>query len=131
MNPFVKTNFDVVHTEDVLKRPMTPGKWVGRPSYLEITRLHMTCGGGIGGSTWFEYISRINLMDLAKDESNYLVTQRWNGSAVFINKAYVVSAEQFTIAYADYESLNPNYPAGTYTYYYLTEDGHKFTLSNA
>ena len=93
MNQFIKTNFDKIYTDDVLRRPMTPGKWVGRPSYLKITRLKMSCGGGLGGSTWYEYVQRISLPELAKKPDS-LVFRTWNGQEIFLNKSYIVKAEQ-------------------------------------
>lgn len=129
MSQFVKTNFCKIHTEDVLRRPVSPGKWVGKPSYLAITRLQVACGGGIGGSTWYEYVQRISLQDLAKS-ADALVLRTWNGQEIFLNKAYIVKAEQLTIATAVFNSENRNYPLGEYTYCYLTKDGHEFTLSD-
>lgn len=42
-----------------LGKEFTPSEWDGEPEYLPITRIKMTCGGGMGGQSWYEYIHRI------------------------------------------------------------------------
>lgn len=73
----------------------TPSKWMGDPEYTKITRLKMTCGGGLGGQSWYEYVYRQQI------PSNQIVAfTRYDGKEIRINTSYVVEAEDFTLARA-------------------------------
>lgn len=128
MSNFVKTNFEEIYKPDYLKKPMTPSEWVGGVSYLPVTRLKMTCGGGLGGSLWYEYVQRVSLEIFSIVQSPFVTLRTWDNKEVFLNKSYIVKAEQFVIASAVLNSRNPNFPMGEYTYCYLVEDGHKLSL---
>ena len=124
---YINTEFDKVIKEDkLIGRPRTPGFWVSEEFELQpITALRMTCGGGMGGAQWFEYIERIPLEDLLKKDN--MVVTTWDGKERFINMKYVVKAENLTIASAVYHSDNTNFKIGDYKYCYLTEDKVKLT----
>ena len=130
-NKYVKEHFKSIYTESVLPKPMSPAYWVSGVSYREITRIKMTCGGGMGGSVWYEYVNRIPLKDLASFDKMCMTVRRWDGKEILLNRSYMVKAEQFTIASAVLRSQNSNFPLGDYTYCFLVEDGHKITLSDA
>jgi len=124
-----KCSFDKLYESDVLKRPMTPSKWVTKDVYYQpITRIKMSCGGGIGGSTWYEYVDRIPLEALAAVGTGGMVFHTFDGKDVLLNMDYIVKAEQFTVACAVLNSENPNFPKGYWMFCYLVEDGHKITL---
>ena len=123
----IKDDFSEVYTASTLKRPMTPGKWVGGVSYRPITRIKMTCGGGRGGSVWYEYIERLPLETIANLNGG-AVFKTWDGREAMLNASYIVKAEQYTVASAVLDSQNPNYPQGKYKYCCLVEDGHRLML---
>lgn len=125
---FQKTNFDRVYTATTLPKPMSPASWIKEVMYKKITRISMTCGGGLGGSHWFEYVERIPLEKLAADGSPLLIVRSWDSKEFLLNKSYMVKADELTIASAVLRSTNPYFPIGDYTYYYLVEDGHRLTL---
>lgn len=78
----------------VLGKIYTPSEWIGKPEYTSVTRLRMTCGGGMGGSSWYEYVHRV-----AGISSNAIVRFiRYDGKPIIINTAYIVEAEDFTLA---------------------------------
>ena len=129
MKNLVRNRIDKLYTADTLGQPMTPGYWKSKKlTYIPITRLRMTAGGGMGGSCWFEYAKRINLEDLTDGER--IVIETYDGEKKLINLNNVAKAELFTIATGVYHSDNPNFEKGDYTYNLLVEDGHKITLSN-
>lgn len=118
-----------IYTNDVAGKPMTPSKWVSdKPSYKKVTRIKITCGGGMGGASWYEVIDRIDLNDLM--QRSYIVTKNWEGKEIGINLSYVVKAEQFTLATAILDSQNGNYVIGHHQYNWLIEDDHKIKLSD-
>lgn len=126
---FIRKNFEEVYEYNTKGRPMTPSYWDSEGvTYKEVTEIHMTAGGGMGGSYWHEYVERIDLEDLV--QRGYLVTKKWNGETIALNLKYMVKARQLTIASAVLHSQNENYPIGAYTYYWLVEDGHKIELVN-
>lgn len=76
-----------------INKPKSPSAWVGEPKYLPITRLKMSCGGGMGGSNWYEYVYR-----LEKIPSNTMLNvKRYDGKSFFVNTAYVVNAENYKL----------------------------------
>ena len=64
--------------------PLTPCEWLDKPKVEKIIVVRMSCGGGMGGSRWNEYL----LDDDIKDGLNTYT--RVDGIKVKINSAYVV-----------------------------------------
>lgn len=119
-------NKDCIYTKDTIGVPMTPSRWVGKPKYKKVTRLKMSCGGGMGGSTWYEIIDRIDLDELTKNET--LIVKNYEGDTIFLNRKYIVKAIQLTLVTAILDSQNSNYPVGKHEYNWLVEDEKKITL---
>lgn len=80
-----------------LSKKLTPSTWIGEPKYKLITRIHMTCGGGIGGSSWEEYVERMEEFPTNK----IIKVKRYDGKELFINTSYIVKTENFKLAKAD------------------------------
>lgn len=128
MNHVTYNDFDIIKA-DKLYLPKTPAAWCGNPTYTPITRIRISCGGGMGGAQWFEYVLRHD-----KPDTNRLGLAeytRWNGKPITINPAFIVSAEDFTLVTATYDSRNTNFAQGLYKVRLLAEDGHKITLVNS
>lgn len=124
-----KINISKIYKKSTAGVPMTPGRWVNKiPKYREMTRLRMSCGGGMGGSSWYELVDRIDLADLM--QKNYLTTKNWEGKEIALNLNYLVKAEQYTLATAKYDSQNQNieYLMGVNEYNWLIEDGNTIRL---
>ena len=127
MNTVKLVDLKTIYDAPTLGKPMTPGNWVGREmKCIPVTMLSMSCGGGTGGSHWYEYIERIPLEDLCN--GNRIVVKTWDGKSKLINLNNVVTAEQLTIATAVYNSKNPNFEQGEYLVAKLTRDNHKIKL---
>lgn len=113
-----------------INKPKSPSVWVGEPKYLPITRLKMSCGGGMGGSCWYEYVCR-----LEKIPSNTMLNvKRYDGKSLFINTTYVVNAENFKLAIAELDISewarlsNEIIGEATEKYFSLIEDDEYVTL---
>lgn len=79
-----------------LDRQKKPSHWEGAPKYLPITRLNMTCGGGVGGSNWYEYVYRVDNIP----SNTIMEFIRYDGKQIKINTTYIVGAEDFKLATA-------------------------------
>ena len=111
-------------TKSKLGLPMTPAKWVGEPTYKPVTRLRITCGGGIGGSSWYEYVERENVFP-----SNKLhCFTRIDGKKITINTAFIVEAEDFRLVTVAFWNENPSYKLGLQNKQYIVEDECKIEL---
>lgn len=129
MNTTKCVDISNVYNKNTFGRPMTPGNWVATSEdvqYIPVTRLKMSCGGGVGGAQWYEYIQRIPLEELAAKDRIVAVT--WDGKRKLINLRNVVTADEYTIASAVYHSGNPNFPVGEYLMSRLVPDGTKIQL---
>ena len=113
---------DKVHEGSVeMTYPMTPSRWLDKqPTYRNIVRVRMTCGGGMGGAQWFEHLVGVTLNDLAKAD-RFFTARDFNGKTVMINTNYVVEAKPFKIAEARLHSDNHNYTVGDYLVRYLLD----------
>ena len=54
--------------DNVLTLPGSPAEWCYAPDLIPITVITMSCGGGMGGAQWKEYVSRIQTKDLTADQ---------------------------------------------------------------
>lgn len=132
MNMTKHVDLSKVYNKTMFGRPMTPGRWITKANdvqYFSITRLDVSCGGGMGGSRWYEYIQRIPLEELVAKER--IIVTTWDGERKLINMNNVVKAEEYTIVSAVYHSDNPNFPVGDYLVARLIPDGAKIQLVNA
>jgi hypothetical protein len=123
-------NFENIYTNNTIGQPMTPSKWVSnKPTYTPITRIKMTCGGGIGGSSWYEYVKRINMENIRPDDM--LIVTDINARQKLLNTRYIVSVENdLSVLSALLDSQNNNFEVGIYEYRWLVRDGHKVKLIN-
>ena len=102
------------------KTPLSPGKWTSEPEYRKISCIRVSCGGGMGGAQWLEYVDRINNRWLSGNK--FVTIKRIDGKEITINADNIVSVENFTLVTAKYFSSNPNYPANPYIASGLIED---------
>ena len=127
-NKLTKIYFDKIYTNGTVSRPMTPGQWASQMTYMPVTRLGISCGGGVGGSHWFEYVDTIDFSEFIENTEPMIKVKTWNGKEMVINKNFIVDLENFEIAHAKYNSQNWNFEQGIYDCYYLVEPGHRLTL---
>ena len=71
-------------------------KWVGEPEYEKVTMLEMTCCGGAGSSCWYKYVRRVGSLP----PNSIIRLIQHDGKPIWINTAYIVEAEDFTLVTA-------------------------------
>lgn len=101
------------------KLPISTAKWISEPRYKKISRIRMSCGGGLGGAQWFEYVYRIGYEDLNK---KFIKVERIDGKEISINTSNVVDIEDFTLVEAQYYNNGNFFPIGEFTAIGLIED---------
>lgn len=101
--------------------PMTPSEWVGKPERKPISRVKMTCGGGMGGSVWFEYVDRFLYLDIPMDKMKILT--RIDGESICVNPRYMVMVEDFTLVTVKYKTQHPDYKGRILEKQFLVKDG--------
>ena len=90
--------------QNTLGVPCTPGKWAGKPQYKDYLEILMTCGGGMGGKSWYEYI--------AETETDFTVVgpmiyvKDIEGNFIWLNTRYVVKAQKVNVMTVKYNSEN-------------------------
>ena len=117
------------YVEDAkLGKPKTPSKWKGFPEYTLITKVRMTCGGGldVDGATWYEYVYRLDEIPTNK----IIEVKRYDGKMIRLNTAYVVSTEDFKLAKAtlditEWAELSRGYIGPNEEEYYVLIDDDK------
>ena len=125
INPTTHFEDDVLNSTQLwLARPVSPSTWVGSPEYMKVTRLLMTCGGGLGGAQWKEYVMRVD--SIRSNEIQGFET--FDGRRVLLNSSFIVKADDYTLVKVLLDNQNYNYPNGVHTYYYLVEDGARVEL---
>ena len=90
--------------DNVLSLPGSPAEWNGKPILRPITVITMTCGGGMGGSYWKEYVLQTKLK-FPMGEMLYLIDAT-TGKEFTVNPRYVVKAENFILVEAHYSTTN-------------------------
>lgn len=75
----------IVYSKDgKIYLPNCPSKWSSKPKVSKIIIVRMTCGGGMGGSCWNEYLKADKIIDGINDY------ERIDGIKIAINSKYVV-----------------------------------------
>jgi len=85
--------------------PLTPCVWTSKPTRRQIMDLTISCGGGMGGSKWHEYVFDNQVYNGLHGYQNI------NGDTIILNSAYIVKAEYTLLVKVSYKHDNSNYPA--------------------
>lgn len=80
--------------------PCTPANLVKR-EFSECYKVKMTCGGGMGGSVWDEYLE----YDIPPGETKIVTTKNIFGQSLRINTAYAVKSERVRIVSEVWDTL--------------------------
>lgn len=131
MKELVRTEIDKVFIDDKLGKPMTPGNWTDDPiEYIPITEIRMSCGGGMGGCVWSEYIQRIDMDDFIQSKDDFIKVVTYKGEEKILNKRYIVMFNNsYEIVKAKFDSKNYNFEMGIYTIYKKVNNGQRLTKS--
>lgn len=129
MRNVFSTSDTKVYNKDSIGVPMGPARWEGEPKYEDVVLVYITCGGGMGGASYYHI--------LKNDASGFI-----NGGMVcapalhddgkfrdmLINTNYIVSAEPLTLVTMKLHNENKNYEVGDTTVGILLEKGNKLTF---
>lgn len=88
----------------IIYLPCTPAQWIGEPEYKQITQIHLTAGGGMGGSSWYEYVEKIDSIETNTIQEFTRIT----GKKILLNTRYITSAENFLLITATFNNENTN-----------------------
>ena len=107
--------------------PNTPSYFVGDVDIKKVKKVKMTCGGGMGGSCWYEYI----LCDTMPENLSYglIDVENYKGEKITINTMYVVKIMEREVASIVTNSQNP-YHSGIKKFFYEIPCGEKVELCN-
>ena len=122
------SNIAVKGKTATISRWKRPSNFIGSPELKSITRITMTCGGGLGGAQWDEYVCKVS--DIEEGIGTYT---RYDGKRIRLNSRYIVKAEDYTLVKADLDILPWKKAGGRMsdpmpdieTKYFLVEDGIK------
>ncbi|RAP49228.1 MAG: hypothetical protein BZ138_08100 [Methanosphaera sp. rholeuAM270] len=81
--------------------PTSPSLWTGEPEYVEIMVFTVSCGGGMGGSKWYEYVLREEINPNTLQEFTTI-----EGDKILINTSNVVKVSYYTLVRARYKTIN-------------------------
>lgn len=101
-------------------------KWAGEPEYEKVTRLEMTCCGGAGSSCWYKYVRRVGSLP----PNSIIRLIQHDGKPIWINTAYIVEAEDFTLVTAklDVSKRNRIVKSSIEVKRFLTDDDKEVEL---
>ena len=95
--------------------PNTPSQFVGDAKIFKVKKVKMTCGGGIGGNSWYEYI-----VDFPQNFGNGMLNvTNYKGEKMMLNIRYIVKVSDSQVVGITTNSQNNNY-YGVKTNYYET-----------
>lgn len=123
--------FDKIIKDNKLGQPMTPSHWQGEFEYKNIMIVHLTYGGGMGGSHREIYCDRINNIYDYLSKKQFIELHLINGNTEIVNRNFIVwvdSNYELMTGYLD--SKNPNFEIGIHQYNYLVPNGHKVETFN-
>jgi len=119
-----------VYGKSTMGLPMTPSHWIGA-EYKPIKRIKVTCGGGMGGSVWFEYVDKDSVKTVDLYGVPMLSVMTWNGEKKIINPRYVVTVEDYDLMTATfYNERNTNFRLGVHDVHVLVNPNRRVELVN-
>lgn len=82
-------------------KPFTPSEYVDN-NYYKVISIKMSCGGGMGGSSWYEYIKtdtpqKIKEIYSAITKGGIIKVVDYLGNTKYINTNYVVMTQEQSI----------------------------------
>ena len=95
--------------------PNTPSYFIGGAKIFKVKKVKMTCGGGMGGSVWNEYI-----IDFPENiDTGHIKVTNYKGEKMQLNTRYIVKVTDSQVVGITTDSQNSNF-FGVKTNYYET-----------
>lgn len=105
--------------------PNTPSHFVGGAKIYKVKKVKMTCGGGMGGSVWNEYI-----IDFPENiGTGHIDVTNYKGEKMLLNTRYIVKVTDSQVVGITTDSQNSHY-FGVKTNYYETPIDDDVVLHN-
>ena len=105
--------------------PNTPSRFVGKARVIKVKKVKMTCGGGMGGSVWDEYV-----VDYPERVGQGLIeVTDYRGKQMSLNTRYIVKVTDSQIVVITTDSQNSNF-YGKKSFYYETPCDNNVVLCN-
>lgn len=76
-------------------RTCSPSKLIAKYEMHGMLKLTMTCGGGMGGSRWEEYIEEITGDEMIGDQNEWV--RNYLGEEIMLNPRFVVKMERVSV----------------------------------
>lgn len=91
-------------TDGKIYYPKTPCEWVGKPKVSKILDVLVSCGGGMGGAQWHEYITDKKVSGVGLHDY-----KRIDGTKVSLNSRWVVKVDYVYLIRVNYKHYNTNF----------------------
>lgn len=105
--------------------PNTPSCFVGKEKIIKAQKVLMTCGGGMGGTQWNEYI--VDFPDYLTPNDTLIDVTNYLGEKIKLNVAYIVKVSDTQIVSFTTDSKNPH-NKGKFKFFYETPIDNKVIL---
>lgn len=103
--------------------PMGPAEWLeGTFKRVSCMVVKMSCGGGMGGSSWYEIIKPTSL------EFEFNNVETVHGESIILNGRYIVKVEFMDYVYVEYVTSNPNFGSGKKVLEFIVNEGVNIDL---
>lgn len=123
--------FDEIMARKLLSQPMTPSYWEGEFEYKNIMIVHLTYGGGMGGSHRKIYCDRINNIYDYLSKEQFIELHLINGNTEIVNRNFIVWVDSnYELMTGFLNSKNSNFDIGIHQYNYLVPNGHRVEAFN-
>ena len=83
-----------------IQAPCSPSKLIKR-EFSECYKVSMSCGGGFGGSQWYEYVKS----DIPLGEEKIVEVKNIFGDTIRINTRYAVSSKRMKVVHEEWDTL--------------------------
>ena len=83
-----------------IQEPCSPSKLIKR-EFFECYKVSMSCGGGIGGSQWYEYVKS----DIPLGEEKIVEVKNIFGDTIRINTRYAVMSKRMKVVHEEWDTL--------------------------
>lgn len=118
-------------------KPFTPSEYVSS-NYYKVISIKMTCGGGMGGSVWYEHIvadtpQKMKEIYSAITNGGMMRVVDYLGNTKYINTNYIVMTKEQSIYELTIENKgNSSYGrvGGSYSFGYLIDETKTKEIKN-
>lgn len=113
-----------IKSGDSIYLPMAPAQWLDNSfKRVNCMLVLMSCGGGMGGSSWYEFIKPTDFND------GLIEVEGIHGDKFFLNTDFIVKVSWCDFIMVDYYTTNPNFGEHSKTLEFVVDEGMNINLS--